>query len=461
MVAGTGDGGTQDIFVPLNYKERPGLVLSGGTVYTFWSSHCDAGSYHGWVMSYDAATLAQKSVYNVTADGQEASFWDGGAAPALDAAGHLYLGAGNGTFDVQNADGSLNPAGVDVGESFLSLSTVGGKVAVADWFTPFNKDYLNNHDLDTGSAGSVLYDVGNSHLLTSAGKEGRIYILNRDNLGHYSPGADSGAVQTVPPGAAGITGGLFGCPAYFLSSAQGPTLYFAAVGDHPKAFVLDGTGRLPGAPTSQVATAFAYPGAVPAISADHGSGGIAWMLESKAVLHAYDADNLATELYNSGQNAARDGLGSYVKFTTPIISQGRVYAGTNDHLVAYGRLSPAAVSEVTSQFTVAPGPVRRSQNGVYLVQDVAVTYNGTAPLNGPTVLVLDALNKAATLYNADGTTTRAPPLASFYKRLVPAAAPALAPGKSISVRLKFVNSKNSRVAWTPRVLNGATADSAP
>ena len=450
VVTGTGDGGAQDIFVPLDYKERPGLVLSGGLVYTFWSSHCDVEPYQGWVMSYDATSLVQKSVYNVTANGQEASFWDGGAAPGLDAAGNLYLGAGNGTFDLQNDDGTLHPGGVDIGESFLRLSTTGGLLAAADWFTPYNKDYLNDHDLDTGSAGVVLYDVGNNHLMTSAGKEGRIYVLNRDNLGHYTPGADTGAFQTVPPGAAGITGGLFGCPAFFNSATNGPTLYFSAIGDSPKAFVLDAAGRLPAGPTSQVTTTFGYPGAVPSISANAGANGIAWMLQDTAVLHAYDADNLATELYNSGENATRDALGSYVKFTTPIITQGRVYVGTNDHLVAYGLLSPAVATDLTSQFTVTAGAVRPSINGNHLVQDVTLTYTGSASLNGPVSLVLDGLNRAASLYNADGTTTQAAPLASFYKTAVLSAG-------SATVRLRFDNAKNTRIVWTPRVLGGTGA----
>ena len=457
---GTGDGGTADIFVPLDYKERPGLVLSNGIVYTFWSSHCDVEPYQGWVISYDAATLTQKSAYNVVPNGQEASFWDGGAAPGLDAAGSLYLGAGNGTFDAQNTDGSRNPSGADFGESFLRLSTTGGTLAAADWFTPFNKDYLNSVDLDTGSAGVVLYDVGSNHLLTSAGKEGRIYVLNRDNLGKFSPNADTGAVQTVVKGDAGITGGLFGCPAFFESDRNGPTLYFAAVGDHPKAFVLDTAGRLPTAPTSQAATAYGYPGSVPSISANGGSNGIAWMLQGTATIHAYNADDLSVELYNSDQNSARDALGSYVKFTTPIITQGRVYVGTNDHLVAYGLFSPVTATDLTSQFTVIPGAVAPSENGEYLVQDVAVTYHGTSNTAGPVSLVLDGLNRAASLYNADGTTTQAAPLASFYKTVIGSTGglpPIVVPGESVTVRLKFTNAKNARVAWIPRVLGGTGA----
>ena len=458
VVNGTGDGSTSDIFIPLDYKERPGLVLTGGVVYTFWSSHCDVEPYHGWVIGYDATTFAQKNVYNVTPNGQEASFWDGGAAPGLDASGNLYFGAGNGTFDAQNADGALNLAGKDFGESFLRLSTVGGTLTTADWFTPYNKDYLNSVDLDTGSAGVVLYDVGSNHLLTSAGKEGRIYVLNRDDLGKYSPGADTGAFQTVVKGTAGINGGLFGCPAYFNSGVNGPTLYFAAVGDNPKAFVLDAAGRLPAAPTSQVTTAFSYPGSVPSISANGGVDGIIWMLESSGALHAYNADNLGVELYNTTQDATRDALGSYVKFTTPIVTQGRVYVGTEDHLVAYSLLTPPMAADLTSQFTVDADAVVKSANGLYLTQKVTLIYHGSTTLVGPVTLALDHLNNAASLYNANGTTTRTTPQASFYRTIsTQDNTGLLVPGSVLTVQLKFTNQKNLDATWTPRILVGVGA----
>lgn len=459
VTPGTGSGGTQDIFVPLDYKARPGLVLLDGKVYTFWSSHCDVEPYQGWVIAYDATTLQQAVVYDITSNGSEASLWDSGAAPAVDAEGNLYINAANGTFDAQKEDGSLNPGGVDFGESIVRYVTANNAFTPVDWFTPFNKDQLNAEDLDTGSAGTVLYDVGGNHLLATAGKEGRIYVLNRDNLGKYSPGADTGAFQTVVKGAAGINGGLFGCPAYFNSSVNGPTLYFAAVKDNPKAFVLDAAGRVPAAPTSQVATVFAYPGSVPSISADGGTNGIAWMLETTNVLHAYNADNLGVELYNSATNAARDALGNYVKFTTPIITQGRVYVGTEDHLVAYGLLAPVKAADMTSAFTVTPGALQPAKEAGFYVQEVTLQYNGTTTLSGPVSLVVDHLNKASTLHDADGTTTQVAPLASFYKTVsATGGLTALqTPGGTATLRLKFANTKNARVTWTPRVLVGTGA----
>ncbi len=455
-VPGTGDGGTTVTFVPLDYKERPGLVLLNGVVYTSWSSHCDVEPYHGWVIGYDAATLAQVNVYNVTANGQEASFWDGGASPAVDAAGNLYIGAGNGTFDVQNEDGSPNASGVDLGESFIRLSTTGNHLAAADWFTPYDKDKLNDEDLDTGSAGTVIYDVGSAHLATSVGKAGKIYILNRDNLGHFTPNADSGAVQAVGEGPAGLAGGLFGCPAFFQSAAKGPTLYFAAVSDHARAFVLDpATGKLTGAATSITPESFNYPGAVPSISANGGTDGIAWMLESGAVLHAYDADNLGTELYNSNQAASRrDALGGYVKFTTPIIVQGKVYAGTTNGLVAYGLLTPATPADATAQVKVRPRAA--VPTSTLVKQKVTLTNDGTAPLAGPVSLVVDGLGKKFTVANATGTTSQTSPRASFYLDAVPAGG-TLAAGASVTVKLKFASIKQKAPTFTPRVLAGAGA----
>lgn len=185
------------------------------------------------------------------------------------------------------------------------------------------------------------------------------------------------------------------------------------------------------------------------------------MLENKSILHAYNADDLSAEYYNSDQFAARDSLGSYVKFTTPIISQGRVYVGTADHLVAYGLFNPAAAADLTSQFTVTRGPVQPAGDGEHLIQSVTLAYHGTAPFVGQISLVLDHLNQANTLVNADGTTTLAPVTGSFYRNVfVPATDPlpvSATTGAVVTVRLKFSNVKNTNVSWTPRVLTGTGA----
>jgi uncharacterized protein (TIGR03437 family) len=347
-VPGTGDKGSTVTFIPRNYKSRPGVLLLNGVVYTSWSSHCDAGTYHGWLMGYDAKTLTQVSVYNNTPNGSQGSFWAAGAAPAVDAQGNIYLDAGNGTFDADTG-------GMDLGESFIKLSTSGG-LSVVDYFAPFNQLDLNRRDLDTGSSGTLLLpDSAGSpehpHLLTSAGKEGRIYLLDRDNLGHFQAGADSQIVQSLP----GAVGGMFSTPAYFNG-----TVYFSGAGDNLKAFPI-AIALFATTPSSQSATKMGGLGSVPSVSANGAANGIVWVLESSGggILRAYDAANLANELYNSSQNRARDALGSYVKFSTPTIANGNVYAGTQNSLAVYGLLGSPAVAPggVVNAASYQPRPV--------------------------------------------------------------------------------------------------------
>ncbi len=324
-------------FVPKNYKQRPGLLLLNGNVYTSWSSHCDIGAYHGWIMAYDAKTLAQTVVYNDTPNGNQGSFWGGGAAPAVDANGNVFVVSGNGSFDG-------NP---DLGESFIRLSPAAG-LSVADYFTPYNQAALSNADLDTGSAGTVLLPdaVGSAahpHLMIGGGKEGRIYLIDRDNMGHYRSSDDGQIPQSLP----GAIGALYGLPAYFNNS-----VYFSAAGDNLKAFSI-GNGQLSSAPASKSAAEFGYPGSVPSVSSNGNSNGIVWVLEPTAggTIHAFDASDVSKELYKSS-------LGSYVKYSTPTIANGKVYAGTENTLAVYG-LSPAlaAPAVATNGATFTTGPL--------------------------------------------------------------------------------------------------------
>lgn len=323
---GTGEGGNTLVFVPRNYKQRPGLLLLNGVVYAAFSSHCDIGTYHGWLMGYDAKTLKQVSVYNNTPNGNQGSFWEGDAAPAADANGNIYVVAGNGTFDYPDGGG-------DLGESYIKLSSTGGLAAI-DYFAPFNFGELDGADLDVGSAGAALIgdeagSASHPHLMVGAGKEGRIYVLDRDNLGKWQNGSDSQIVASL----AGAIGGLFGNPAYFNK-----TVYFGGAGDNLKAFSL-ANAKLGTSPSSESSGQFAYPGGVPSISANGTANGIVWFLEASNVLHAYDASNLGHELYNSNQNRSRDALASYVKFSVPTIANGRVYVGTQNSLAVFGLLA--------------------------------------------------------------------------------------------------------------------------
>jgi uncharacterized protein (TIGR03437 family) len=327
------------------YKNRAGLLLLNGVVYTGWTSHCDSRSYHGWIIAYDARSLQQVAVFNSTPDGYQGSFWMGGAAPAADAEGNIYAISGNGRFD---ADAN----GLDLGDSVIKLSSQG--LTVLDYFTPFNQLLLDQADIDLGSSGAVLLpDLAGSlthqRLLVSAGKEGRIYLLDRDRMGHFNPGADSQIVQSIE----GAVGAVFGGPAYFNR-----TLYFSAAYDKLKAFSVSGA-HIGIPPLSQSSLTFDYPGAIPAVSANGSSNGIVWVVESDygGTLHAYDASNLANELYNSQMNISRDLLGSFVRFSVPAIANGRVYVGTSDALVVFGLLSQPSVTAVLNAASLQPGSV--------------------------------------------------------------------------------------------------------
>jgi len=240
--------------------------------------------------------------------------------------------AGNGTFDVEYG-------GVDLGESYIKLSSAPG-LAVLDYFAPFNVDDLNNGDVDVGSTGvALLGDEAGSpdhpHLMVGDGKEGRIYLLDRDSLGQWQAGSDSQIVASLTD----QTGGQFGNPAYFNN-----TVYFCGSGNNLTAFSVI-NAVLSTTPTSRSPEYFDYPGCVPTLSANGTSNGIVWILESSGTLRAYDASNVANELYNTNQNLGRDALGPYVKFTVPSIANGKVYAGTQDALVAYGPLTSTGMEE--------------------------------------------------------------------------------------------------------------------
>jgi hypothetical protein len=325
-VPGTGDGsdGSTVSFDPFQHKQRAALLLSNGIVYLGFTSQCDNPPYHGWLFGYDATSFALVSVFNDTPNGSEGGIWNGG--PSADANGNLFVMTGNGTFD--------GFASQDWGDSFLRL-TAG--LAVFDFFTPFNQADLAANDLDVGSAAPLLLPdqaVGPPHLLVGGGKEGRIYLVNRDNMGQFQSGSDSQIVQEVTGQlAVGPTGSLFTAPAYFNN-----TVYFAANTDVLKAFSLV-NGQLSPSPIAQGATPFSYPGGELTISASGSTNGIVWALEiENTVLHAYLAANVANELYNSTMNP-NDALELSVPFAVPTVVNGKVYVGTRSHVSVFGHLS--------------------------------------------------------------------------------------------------------------------------
>ena len=336
---GTGDysKGGYVFFDPKQYRQRSALLFLNGVVYVAWSSHCDIRPYTGWITGYDAATLASANVINLTPNGSEGAIWGSGAGPAADSSGNIYFLDANGTFDTTlNAQGF--PSSGDFGNAFIKLSTGGGKLTVADYFTMFNTTSESNGDIDLGSGGALVLpdmtDVNGQviHLAIGAGKDGNIYIVNRDNMGKYSPADDSAIYQELD---GALPGGIWSMPAYYNG-----WVYFGAVGGPIRAFQFT-NARLSLAATSQTGTSYPYPGATASISANVSTSGILWAVEnnSTAVLHAYTANNLAHELYNSNQaSQARDDFGSGNKFMVPTIVNGKVYVGTPNGVAAFGLL---------------------------------------------------------------------------------------------------------------------------
>jgi hypothetical protein len=333
---GTGDNtnGTDVIFDPGQYKERVGLLLMNGVVYTGWASHCDIRPYTGWIIAYDASTLLQTSVLNVVPNGSEGALWASGAGLAADNSGNIYFLDANGDFDTSlNASGF--PSNGNFGNAFIKLSASGG-LAVADYFEMFNQQQENNSDADLGSGGALvlpdLTDAGGHtvHLAVGAGKDSNIYVVNRDAMGKFNPNSNN-VYQEL---AGALPGGVFSMPAYFNS-----TVYYGAVSNPIKAFTI-ANAKLSTAPALQTSNTFSYPGATPSISANGTSNAIVWAVENAnlAVLHAYNASNL-NELYNSNQApGGRDQFGAGNKFITPTIVNGKVFVGTPNGVAVFGPL---------------------------------------------------------------------------------------------------------------------------
>lgn len=325
-------------FDPKQYKERAALLLLNGVIYTTWASHCDNGDYTGWVIGYSAGTLQRASVLNLTPNGREGAVWMSGAGPAADSANNIYLLDGNGTFD-----NVLNPSGFpvdgDFGNAFLKLSANGGTLSVPDYFNMQDTLHESDRDEDLGSGGAlVLPDFKDAsgnirQLAVGAGKDGCIYVVNRNSMGKFSTINNNAIYQAIDHA---LRGGIWSMPAYFKN-----TVYFGAAGDSLKAFAVADAKLVP-VPASMTSTTFAYPGTTPSISANDDLDGIVWAVENRrqsaGILHAYDASDLAIELYNSKQAGDRDAFTDN-KYITPMIANGKVFVGTPNGVVVFGLLS--------------------------------------------------------------------------------------------------------------------------
>jgi hypothetical protein len=423
--------GTTVTFRPLNENQRAALLLDNGHVVIAWSSHCDVDPWHGWVMSYAAATLAQEGVFNPSANGRANGVWMSGGGMAADANGNIFVVTGNGSWN----------GTTDFGDSIVKLGPPsGGAFPIVDYFTPYNQSILSTNDTDVASGGLVLLPALGSgkQLLTQMGKEGKIYVLDQNNMGKncatHVPacsGSDPQIVQEIR----NATVGVWGSPAYWNG-----TVYWAGGSDDTGAtdalkafsFNANGSGLLSTTPTSKSAKAFGFSAPIPSISASGATGGILWGLDDSAyqrtctagincqVLYAYDASNLANMLYNSAQAANnRDVPGSAVKFATPIIANGKVYVGSRDAVSAYGILS-----------TFLPGPT---------ISPPAGSFNSSQ-----TVTLSDAVATAAIHFTTDGTT----PSASSAVYSGPLQIAQTTTIRAIAVANGYANSAVSTAAYT-------------
>ena len=345
--SGANSSNGQVIFDAKQYKDRAGLLLLNGVVYTSWGSHCDIQPYTGWIIGYDEGTLQQTSVFNFDPNGTEGALWNSGGGPAADAQGNIFAAVANGTFDtVLTVQGF--PSSGDYGNAFVKLTPQNGSLSPVDYWTMSNSNTESASDTDLGSGSVVLLpDETDSsgtvrHLAVGAGKDSNLYVIDRDNMGKYDPTANATIYQQL---SGALPGGIFSNPAYFNGN-----VYFGPVGSAIYDFQIS-SAKL--SMVSATGNLFGYPGATPSISAQGTINGILWAVENSnpAVLHAYNATDLGVEYYNSSQAAsARDPFGPGNKYITPTIAGGQVFVGTTTGVTA---------------FSILPKPVL--PNGQYLV----------------------------------------------------------------------------------------------
>jgi hypothetical protein len=311
-------------FGPLRANPRASLLLVKGSVVLTWASACDVGPYYGWVMVYDARTLAQTAIFNASPGGQESGIWQGDTGPAADAEGNIYVVTGNGVFTAASG-------GVDFGDTVLKLGLKPLTLPVLDYFTPSDERDLNRRDDDLGSGGPVLLPDqpgAHPHLLVVAGKGQTMYVIDRDRMGKFQSGRNPHALQTV---VIPYRGGMFGAPAYWNQH-----LYTLFSNDGLRDYAVKG-GLLSPQAVKENAERIG-PGGTPAISANGSRNGIVWVLQAKgrrdrdqtAVLHAYDALDVSRELYSSAD------AGTSLRFNIPMIANGRVYVGAVRQVTVYG-----------------------------------------------------------------------------------------------------------------------------
>jgi hypothetical protein len=375
--------------------QRPALLLLNGSLYIgFGSNGCDVYDYHGWLLAYSASTLKQLGVFITTPQGSNGAIWGSGGGPAADSEGFVYVSTANGTFD-------YGMGGTDFGDSFVKLNNTQNGFTVQDFFTPYNQAYLAGNDMDLGSGGlMILPDQSGSHVheLVGGGKEGTLYLADRDDLGQFNSVQDM-VVQEFTT----ITPSIKTVPAYWNGN-----VYLSGQKDYVKMFSLIG-GAMSSQPVQQTSVLFNDRGPSISISANGTSNGILWaMLHGTPILYAFDAINLSNELYDTTQALKlRDKIPSTSRFVVPTVVNGKVFVGGLHQLNVFGMLPSLAISAGNNQSatvdTTLPVPLSMQATDFYShtgIPGITVTCKdgGARGKFSASVGVTDASGNVSTTY---------------------------------------------------------------
>jgi Legume lectin domain/Chitobiase/beta-hexosaminidase C-terminal domain len=387
QVSGTGNGSSGGVLKwdPKWENQRPGLLELNGIIYIGFAAHGDNGPWHGWILAYNAATLAQTGVWCTSPNGLGSGIWMSGAGLAADIPsgfpyGRMFVATGNGDYTASTPYTNQ----FDYGDSIVRLDLTNGVPTVRDEFTPYNQATLNSEDADVASGGVLILpdQTTGAHLheLVQVGKDGVVHLVDRDTPGEYSTTADN-IVQEV----AGQTSGLWSIPAYWNG-----TVYFGGQGSTMKAFSLTG-GLLSTTPTSSSTVSFGYPGDTPVISSNGTTNGIVWAVRTDAynsagpaILYALNAGNLATQLYASNQYAS-DTAGAAVKFVVPTVTNGKVYFGAAGEVDVYGLGTRAAMPVITPSAQTFTGSLSVTITDATTGATIYYTLDGSTPTTASAV----------------------------------------------------------------------------
>ncbi len=395
---GTGVASTNGVldFANEYNLQRPGLTLLNGYLYVAYSGFADTNPYHGWIFAFntspslsvamDWVTTPNSTTAEFGGNAGEGGLWMGGNGLCVDPNNNsvFFIEVANGIYG--NASGGFTSP-TEFGDSFVKFSGTSFPTATTpplDWFTPYNQASLQDADSDIGSGGPVLLPNGTGstahpHLLVGAGKAGLMYLIDRDTMTtgntHYATSGTTDAVVQELQISSGAS--VFSTPAYFNGA-----LYYGAQSDVMRRFTIS-NGLLAG-PITSGTREYDHPGATPSISASGTTNALIWAIAygTPAVLSAFNAANVSTEIYNSGMAGARDQLPDGVKFAVPTVANGKVYVGASHALAVFGLL-PAASAPPTAATGLSAEPVSSGQI------NLAWTNNST---NDDGVAILRSIN---------------------------------------------------------------------